>query len=72
MHILCDFVLITNARSTLPQFPKMASAVSDADRQINQMMEFIMEEANEKAEEIRQKATAEYESMFQELKREVE
>jgi vacuolar-type H+-ATPase subunit E/Vma4 len=50
----------------------MATAMSDNDRQINQMMEFIMEEANEKAEEIRQKATAEYESQFQELKREVE
>lgn len=50
----------------------MAGTMSDADRQINQMMEFIMEEANEKAEEIRQKATAEYESQFQEMKRDVE
>jgi vacuolar-type H+-ATPase subunit E/Vma4 len=50
----------------------MATTQSDADRQINNLMEFLFLEAQEKAEEIRQKANAEYESQFQEMKREVE
>lgn len=50
----------------------MATSASDADRQINNLMEFIFLEAQEKAEEIRQKANAEYESQFQGMKRDVE
>ncbi len=47
-------------------------ASNDADRQINQMIDFIIAEANEKAEEIRQKANAEHESQYQEMLRELQ
>ena len=44
----------------------------DNKQQINQMIGFIKAEANEKTQEIEQKAAAEYERRFQELKREKE
>lgn len=44
----------------------------DNQKQINQMIGFIRAEANEKCQEIEQKASAEYERRFQELKRDKE
>ncbi len=44
----------------------------DSSRQISQMIQFILQEAHEKAEEIRQKTNAEYEIQFQDMKRQVE
>lgn len=44
----------------------------DNQKQINQMIGFIRAEANEKCQEIEQKAAQEYERRFQELKRDKE
>lgn len=52
-----------------PQHTQMAD---DSSRQISQMIQFILQEAHEKAEEIRQKTNAEYEIQFQDMKRQVE
>lgn len=46
--------------------------MSEHERQVSQMMAFLMAEAQEKADEIRQKANAEYETQYQEAKRKVE
>lgn len=43
--------------------------MADSAAQVKQMTQFILLEANEKAEEIRVKADAEYESQYQEYKR---
>lgn len=48
------------------------SSQSEHDRQVQQMIAFLKAEAQEKADEIRQKANAEYETQFQEMKRAVE
>ncbi len=43
--------------------------MTDASAQVKQMTQFILLEANEKAEEIRVKTDAEYESQYQEYRR---
>lgn len=45
------------------------SGETAADKQIRQMIEFIMSEAREKEEEIRQKTNADYNSKLQECDR---
>lgn len=52
--------------------PGPADAPQDNTKQMNQMIGFIRAEASEKVQEIQQKAAAEYERRFQELKRDKE